>query len=68
MGPFEKYDTNENDISKVMIDVNKFSIPHLIMKKRDGEALDDDEIKHFVKYLVDGNVEEGQLGILLFSF
>ena len=67
MGPLKKYDINDNNITDVFSEVNKFSIPHLIIKKRDNNVLEEDEIKHFVTQLVEGDVEDGQLGIVVIN-
>jgi thymidine phosphorylase len=38
-------------------------IADVIIKKRDGQDLTDEEIKFFIKELVDGRLEGSQLGI-----
>ena len=39
-----------------------FRIPDLITKKKNGESLTPGEIAHFVKEVVNGGVQECQLG------
>lgn len=40
-------------------------IADVIIKKRDGEELTNEEIQFFIKELVDGRLESSQLGILI---
>lgn len=40
----------------------KFRIPDLIIKKRNGQKLSKDEINFFVESVVSGHVQESQLG------
>jgi len=52
--------------TKKMVEPNnnneKFRIPDLIIKKRNGQQLSEDEIDFFVKSVVSGHVQESQLG------
>lgn len=43
------------------------SMPTLIMKKREGLKLSSSEIEHFVREVVEGDVQEAQIGKSLFS-
>ena len=38
------------------------SIPELIVKKRDGERLSEQEIQHFVQAVVQKTIQDSQLG------
>ncbi|XP_061176774.1 thymidine phosphorylase-like [Saccostrea echinata] len=44
-----------------------FRIPDLLIKKRDGNALSPEEIKYFVREVVNGGVQECQLGAMLMA-
>lgn len=46
---------------------NGFRIPDLINKKKHGEELTQDEIEYFVKGVVDGYVQDSQLGAMLMA-
>ena len=37
-------------------------IPDLIQKKRDNKELEDEEIRFFIRELVEGRLEDAQLG------
>uniref|UniRef100_A0A8C3P9B6 Thymidine phosphorylase n=1 Tax=Chrysemys picta bellii TaxID=8478 RepID=A0A8C3P9B6_CHRPI len=41
--------------------------PALIRKKRDGEKLRDEEIRHFVRAVTRGGLQEGQMGAMLMA-
>ncbi|XP_074980703.1 thymidine phosphorylase isoform X3 [Caretta caretta] len=43
------------------------SFPALIRKKRDGETLRDEEIRHFVRAVTRGGLQEGQMGAMLMA-
>uniref|UniRef100_A0A8C0J908 Thymidine phosphorylase n=1 Tax=Chelonoidis abingdonii TaxID=106734 RepID=A0A8C0J908_CHEAB len=43
------------------------SFPALIRKKRDGEKLLDEEIRHFVWAVTHGGLQEGQMGAMLMA-
>nr|XP_023966468.1 thymidine phosphorylase [Chrysemys picta bellii] len=43
------------------------SFPALIRKKRDGEKLRDEEIRHFVRAVTRGGLQEGQMGAMLMA-
>ena len=58
MRPDEKFE--QNDIDQII--TNGFCMPSLIMKKRDGEKLSKHEIEYFIRQVVKGNVQDGQLG------
>lgn len=53
---------NQNGVTEERIFANGFCMPSLIMKKRDGGKLSKSEIEYFIKQVVNGNVQEGQLG------
>lgn len=40
----------------------KYTIPELIIKKRNGQKLSKDEIEFFVQSVVNGHVQESQIG------
>jgi len=44
--------------------LTNFSIPELIIKKRDGQELTRDEIEFFVNGVVSGTVQQAQIGKL----
>ena len=46
----------------------KFRIPDLIIKKRNGQKLSKDEIDFFVESVVSGHVQESQIGKHVFFF
>lgn len=46
----------------------KFRIPDLIIKKRNGQKLSKDEINFFVESVVSGHVQESQLGKHVFFY
>lgn len=39
----------------------------IIRKKRDGEEITRDEIRHFIKGAIDGSVSEGQIGAFIMA-
>lgn len=39
-----------------------FAIPDLIVKKRNGQALTTEEIKYFIQEVVNGGIQQCQLG------
>ena len=41
------------------------TIPRIIEKKRDGEELTEEEIKFFIKSLINGDAQPSQLGELI---
>ncbi|XP_071659693.1 thymidine phosphorylase isoform X2 [Patagioenas fasciata] len=43
------------------------SLPTLIRKKRDGERLEEDEIRSFVRGVTEGTAQEGQIGAMLMA-
>ncbi|XP_030210587.1 thymidine phosphorylase isoform X2 [Gadus morhua] len=43
------------------------SIPDLIKKKRDGNALSDDDIQFFLQAVVENNIQEAQTGAMLMA-
>ena len=58
--------------TKKMVEPNndneKFRIPDLIIKKRNGQKLSKDEIDFFVESVVSGHVQESQIGKHVFFF
>lgn len=47
---------------------NGFCMPSLIKKKRDGGKLTKHEIEYFIKQVVKGHIQDGQLGRFEFLF
>ncbi|KAM6383149.1 thymidine phosphorylase [Alca torda] len=43
------------------------SLPTLIGKKRDGERLEEEEIRSFVRGVTDGSAQQGQIGAMLMA-
>uniref|UniRef100_A0A8D0FCR5 Thymidine phosphorylase n=1 Tax=Strix occidentalis caurina TaxID=311401 RepID=A0A8D0FCR5_STROC len=43
------------------------ALPTLIRKKRDGERLEDEEIRSFVRAVTEGTAQEGQIGAMLMA-
>ncbi|KAM6096169.1 LOW QUALITY PROTEIN: thymidine phosphorylase [Chlamydotis macqueenii] len=43
------------------------SLPALIRKKRDGEQLEEEEIRSFVRGVTEGTAQEGQIGAMLMA-
>ena len=60
MGPYEK--GGSGDVKMIANGLVSFSVPELIIKKRDGKKLSSEEIEWFITRMVAGKVEEGQLG------
>ncbi|XP_042325871.1 thymidine phosphorylase isoform X2 [Sceloporus undulatus] len=46
---------------------SRFSMPEIIRKKRDGEKLNHEEIRYFVKALTRGELQDGQIGAMLMA-
>ncbi|XP_020669556.3 thymidine phosphorylase [Pogona vitticeps] len=46
---------------------SRLSIPEIIRKKRDGEQLQEDEIRYFVKAVAEKRLQEGQIGAMLMA-
>jgi hypothetical protein len=66
MRPNEKFEQNGRNGEHII--TNGFCMPSLIMKKRDGGKLSRHEIEYFIRHVVKGNVQDGQLGIYFLSF
>jgi hypothetical protein len=47
---------------EVLLNMTGHNIPGLIMKKRDGQALDDAEIDFFIDAIVNAKIDESQIG------
>lgn len=58
---------NTNGVVEERVFTNGFCMPSLIMKKRDGGKLSKAEIDYFIKQVVNGNVQDGQLGAMLMA-
>ncbi|KAK3096926.1 hypothetical protein FSP39_004832 [Pinctada imbricata] len=50
-----------------MDEFDKYRVPDLIAKKRDGQKLNKDEIEFFIKAAVNGKVQDSQLGAMLMA-
>lgn len=65
MRPNEKFEQNGRNGEHII--TNGFCMPSLIMKKRDGGKLSRHEIEYFIRHVVKGNVQDGQLGAMLMA-
>lgn len=52
---------------EVLLNMTGHNIPGLIMKKRDGHALDDAEIDFFIDAIVNAKIDESQIGAMLMA-